>query len=235
MADISKRQYLKYAGASLAAATFTLGGKLASNTLAADAPESTVTPAASTNTGGDAAPAADPQPASQPLVGAAAGPYLDYEREDNGDIEFWWDGVEFETENNDRDIEFSAAEPGIYIDFETKDGGDHLDLEMDIDGDVIEFEVRGNHDVDFTAVADGRKFEDDGDIEFFASRLKFEWEPDNHQLEIRGAVYLDWDGDEFDYRGRNILLEWDASTHNNPAFGEYDGRSGEGKFEARRV
>ncbi|WP_267643739.1 hypothetical protein [Haloarchaeobius amylolyticus] len=233
MADLSKRQYLKYAGASLAAASFTLGGKLAGSTVPNVAPESTV--ATATRTGSDAAPAATPESASEPLLGAAVGAALEYERDPNGDIEFYWDGVEFETENNDQDIEFTANEPGVYIDFETDEFGDDLDLELVVDGDVIEFEVRGNYDVDFEAVADGRKFEDDGDIEFHASRIKFEWEPDDHKLEIRGAVYLDWDGDQFDYRGRNVLLEWDASTHNNPAYGQYHGGSGEGEFEARRV
>ncbi|WP_435365979.1 hypothetical protein [Haloarchaeobius sp. DYHT-AS-18] len=258
MAATSKRQYLKYAGTALAALSMGVGGKLAADGALQSNVENTreVSPAA--NPGGQApaaspggssapeTPAASPGPAAapaDPAVGAdeAADPYLgpagsgyllDYERDDNGDVEFEWGGLMFETHNGDLDVEFEVNDYGIYIEFETKDGGESVELTAVADGDYIDFEVDHLYDVEFEAASDlGTKFEDDGhEVEYRGRLVDFEWDPESLELDLKIAgARLEWSAKdqstrELEYRGIEVQIEWEGLGYHS-----------DGDFEARRL
>ncbi|WP_435362274.1 hypothetical protein [Haloarchaeobius sp. DFWS5] len=252
MVSNSKREYLKYAGIGLATLVFGVGGKLAIEQTTTPGSASVDTPPVETELDGglvsdghtpdspapDGVTPDDPAPAvdaggdeAENLGHNVYGTPLEFERDaDDGNIDFMWGLIEFETDEGDKDIEFYAEEPGIYIDFETSQDGHDLDLVMVVDGDAIELEVDGYDNVEFDAVGSGHSFERDADdeIDFDSALIQLEWDPYRHQLKIRGVVNLDWDGDEFEYRGLDVRLDWEASE-GTP--GHHDWKVGE--FEAR--
>lgn len=208
MTEITKREYLKLTAASLG--VFTLGTAGLVATSGADEPS---------RLGGGAQ-----------QVRPASGERLDYERDDDGDIEFDWEDVSFETRGGDRDIEFTVSMNGIDLDFETDDYGDEVEFSLAIDDDAIEFEYDalangGLGDIEFTAEGSTEKFEnEDGEVEFRGEYIHFEWEEDTRELDVKGEVIFDFDFDELEYRDADIHVQWKRATRNRPA-----------EFEARLV
>ncbi|WP_267643734.1 hypothetical protein [Haloarchaeobius amylolyticus] len=144
--------------------------------------------------------------------GYVSGDYLDYERDDNGDIEFYWDGIEFETSNGDLDLEFVVSTPDYYIDLEVHDAGDGLEVTIESRTDYMDLEVDYD-DVEFESDGAGYKFEDDdGEIEYRGVYTSLEWDPENRELDVKGLFKLDYDGDDLDleFRGIGVKLEWES-------------------------
>ncbi|WP_435362272.1 hypothetical protein [Haloarchaeobius sp. DFWS5] len=291
MADLSKRQYLKYAGAGMAALSLGVGGKLAADgSLVSNVAEtSEVAPAA--NPGSEAAP--------EPYYrGVQAGDVLDYERKEDGSVEFTWDFLDFESEE-DGSIEISDLGVDIEVDLagsyhrrHGKGSDDDVDsLEMtieDLDCDCgalffdleammrngyhhhygnakksdvdfeltiaiadewIDFEYKGG-DVEFEASGHGDKFEDDGpgtDIEYRGYFIDFEYDSEAQELEIKGAIKLDLELDNFgnldlDYDDGRIAVDLDVGSLDLEYVGEtvylewdYVTRGVDDEFEARHL
>ncbi|WP_435365975.1 hypothetical protein [Haloarchaeobius sp. DYHT-AS-18] len=259
MADINKRQYLKYAGASLAALSLGVGGKLAADgTLQSSVKETTeVAPAAKPGT--DAAP--------EPILGpAGVGDVLDYERDDYGNIEFDWVYLSFETEDGDIDLddvgvdlethlddgdaEFTVEDSEVYVDLEVSDFGEMVELDIAFRDEYISFEFDYG-DVEFESDGSGYQFEDDRrDVEYRGRYLDFEFEEDSLELEIKGAIKLelemengldfeyadgriavDLDETELEYAGEDVIFEWEWRGGNHG----YGQKHSEDEFEARRL
>ncbi|WP_435365974.1 hypothetical protein [Haloarchaeobius sp. DYHT-AS-18] len=259
MADLSKRQYLKYAGASAAALSLGVGGKLAADgTLQSSVKETTeVAPAAKPGT--DAAP--------EPIFGpAGVGDILDYERDDDGNIEFDWVYLSFETEDGDIELddigvdletelgkehlEFTVEDSEVYVDLEMHDDGDMLELDIAFRDEYVSFEYDYG-DIEFESDGGGYQFEDDRrDVEYRGRFLRFEFDEDSGELEIKGAINLelevsngldfeyadgriavDLDETELEYAGEDVLMEWEWRGGNHG----YGRRSSEDEFEARRI
>ncbi len=229
---------MKYAGASLAALSLGVGGKLA-----ADGPLAAV----GETTG--LAPSAGANPEATPILrGAGVGDILDYERKDDGAVEFDWGYLSFESEG---DGSFEIEDVGVDIEA-TVDGGDDFDaLEMlvedselyfdlevlesgGIDSVELDFALRDEY-VSFEFDADGPtvEFESDGsghqfeaeddsrDIEYQGRRLKFEFKEtdggDKWELEISGAIRADIEWTEsgeldVDYVDGRIAVDIDVSS-----------------------
>ncbi|WP_267643742.1 hypothetical protein [Haloarchaeobius amylolyticus] len=259
MADISKRQYLKYAGASFAALSLGVGGKLAADgSLQSSVKETT-----------EVAPAAKPgtEAAPEPILGpAGVGDILDYERDDYGNIEFDWVylsfetddgdvdlddvGVDFETELGKESLEFTVEDSEVYVDLEFNDYGEQLELDIAFRNEYISFEYDYG-DVEFESDGGGYQFEDDRrDIEYRGRFLDFEFDEDSGELEIKGAIKLelevddgldfeyadgrivvDFDETELEYAGEDVIFEWEwrGGSHG------YGQSHSEDEFEARRI
>jgi hypothetical protein len=208
MTDITKRDYLKLTAASLGVFTLGTAGLVATN--GADEPS---------RLGGGAQ-----------QVRPGNGQRLDYERDDDGDIEFDWEDVSFETRGGDRDIEFSVDINGIELDFETDDYGNEVELSLTIDDEAIEFEydARANGglgDIEFEAEGSAKKFEnEDGEVEFRGELIHFEWEEDTRELDVKGEVMFEFDFDELEYRDADIHIQWKSAS-----------RARDAEFEARLV
>lgn len=115
--DLSKRQYLKAAGVSLTALSLGIEGTVASRSDTAGALGGGVQAQQNGNGGPD------------------SGDRLDYETDDSGNVEFVYEGVDFETDGDD--LELTAA--GSIDSFEYK--GDDLEWSG---GDVhLEWEAGG--------------------------------------------------------------------------------------------
>ncbi|WP_435365977.1 hypothetical protein [Haloarchaeobius sp. DYHT-AS-18] len=242
MGGISRREYLKYTGVGLTALTVVVGGKLASDSARSGASEGARTRSADPAERAPANPVwrgekesgpgvlAGPQEdtgSGTPLVtgGVQPGTALEFDRADDGDVEFWWGGVEFESSDGDRDVEFLVDDGDLYIDFESTVSGDDLELTILVAGDGIDLDVYQDDEVEVTTIGGPHSFEHDrGRIEYVGPLLRVEWDPRRHELEVRGAVHLDWDGDEFEYRGRTVRIDWEATTPERT-----------GTFEARAV
>ncbi|WP_435362276.1 hypothetical protein [Haloarchaeobius sp. DFWS5] len=258
MVTSSKRQYLRLAGASLAAVSLGVGGKLAADTALTSnvAATSEVSPAAKPG-GSGSTPAASPAgDKTAPPAAASAGPSgdaaatnpqgtepygdccaagyvgpLDYERDDYGNVDFDWDGMTFETNGGDIDVEFVVDDVGIFIDFETKYGGTSLELTAVVGPDYVDLEVDENWEVEFEAAGPVGKFEDDNnEIEYRGGFIDLEWDPVSKDLElvIDGAK-LEWNCNsyehhELEYRGLSVQLDWESGFN-----------YGRGEFEARRA
>ncbi|WP_267643743.1 hypothetical protein [Haloarchaeobius amylolyticus] len=259
MADLSKRQYLKYAGASLAALSLGVGGKLAADGTLQSSVQSTTELAPAAKPGAGAAP--------EPILRTArVGDILDYERNDDGDIEFDWVYLSFETDDGDVDLddvgvdletelgqehlEFTVEDSEVYVDLEFSDYGDMLELDIAFRNEYISFEYDyGN--VEFESDGGGHKFEDDRrDIEYRGRFLDFEYDEDSQELEIKGAIKLelevgngldfeyadgriavDFDETELEYVGEDVMFEWEYRGGNNALRRRYS----EDEFEARRI
>ncbi|WP_435365971.1 hypothetical protein [Haloarchaeobius sp. DYHT-AS-18] len=259
MADLSKRQYLKYAGASLAALSLGVGGKLAADgTLQSSVKETT-----------EVAPAAKPgtEAAPEPILGPAGyGDILDYERDDYGNIEFDWAYLSFETDDGDVDLddvgvdfetdiysehlELTVEDSEVYVDLEMNDNGDQLELDIAFRDEYISFEFDYG-EVEFESDGGGYQFEDDRrDIEYRGRYLDFEYDEDSQELEIKGAIKLeletdngldfeyadgriaiDFDTTELEYAGEDVLMEWEWRGGNHG----YGSSHSEDEFEARRI
>lgn len=244
MKDFSKRQYLKYTGATLAAASLGIGGTVGSGALKnVEALDET---------------------ASQ-VRGRGSGDRLDYERNDDGEIEFDYLDLSFETNNGDIElddigVDFETTnagrgrageleltvDNGVYVDLEMSDGGDRVELTIEVGGEYIDFEFDAdNDDVEFEAIGMADQFEDDNsEIEYRGDHIDFEWNDHTRELEIKGDVKLelemngtldfeyqdddimiDYDEDELEYHGLDVAIEWDHRG----------GRRGLDDFEARRL
>ncbi|MFC4357898.1 hypothetical protein ACFO0N_08040 [Halobium salinum] len=239
MKDFSKRQYLKYAGAGLAAASLGIGGTVGSGAL------SSVEGATSS---GGAAPQ-NGRPSS--------GDRLDYERVGN-DIEFDYLDVSFESDDgdielNDIDLDFETDGDSLEltintgsasVDLEMDDNGASVELTISVGSEYIDFESDGN-DVEFEAIGTSETFEDDNnEIEYKGDSLQFEWDADSQELDITGDVSLelktdgsadldfeyqdddfmiDYDTTELEYMGPDVSLEWE------------NGDGDDDEFEARRM
>ncbi|WP_435320505.1 hypothetical protein [Haloarchaeobius sp. TZWSO28] len=236
MADLSKRQYLKYAGASLAALSLGVGGKLAADGSFAPAVGETSRVAAGAN------------PEATPILRSAGiGDILDYERKDDGAIEFDWGLLSFETES---DGSFEIEDLGVDIEAIIDDGDDLESLDMRVEDTELYFDLEILEDrgidaveldfafrdewVQFEFDADGPKveFESDGsgyqfeaeddsrDIEYMGRNIKFEFKEtdgDNWELEITGAIRADieWNEDgelDVDYIDGRIAVDIDVGS-----------------------
>ncbi|MCT9098375.1 hypothetical protein [Haloarchaeobius sp. HME9146] len=250
MADLSKRQYLKYAGASLAALSLGVGGKLAADgTLQSSVKETTeVAPAAKPGT--DAAP--------EPILGPASyGDILDYERDDYGNIEFDWAylsfesddgdidlddvGVDFETDLDSDFLELTVEDSEVYVDLEMDDNGHHVELDIAFRNEYISFEY-DDGDVEFESDGQGHQFEDDRrDIEYRGRFLDFEFDEDSEELEIKGAIKLELEMDnglDFEYADGRIAIDFDTTEleyAGEDVLMEWEWHNGDDEFEARRL
>jgi hypothetical protein len=188
---ISKRQYMKATGASLVALSLGATGALAS-----------VAPQADDGDGDG---------------GSASGETLDYERDGDDNIEFDYNGVTFETKNNDADVEL-MVDNGVSLDFESDDSGADLEMMLETNGEMVDLEA-SNGDVELMADDDLQSLDDGNDLEYRGSAIQLEWDDENDELDITGDVTLEYDGTELEYRDDEVRLEWEAGAD----------------FEARRV
>ncbi|WP_435362275.1 hypothetical protein [Haloarchaeobius sp. DFWS5] len=214
MADQSKRQFLGYAGAALAAVTLGVGGKLAVDRASqndAERPTKSSPAAAPEQRPVDQQAAVEPQTPVDPYLGRV-GPdgYIDYERKPNGDIDFYWRGMRFQTHEGDRDVEFTATDGGVYVDFESTEDGSNLEFTL-VEADTeVTLDVNGRN-VELYVVRDGLRVEHDPDeLEYEGALVDLEWHRDDHMLEVKGLVNLEWDGDQFDYWGLEVVLDWET-------------------------
>ncbi|WP_435362271.1 hypothetical protein [Haloarchaeobius sp. DFWS5] len=247
MADLSKRQYLKYAGASMAALSLGVGGKLAADgSLVSNVAETT-----------EVAPAAKPgsEAAPEPYYrGVQAGDVLDYERKEDGSVEFTWGFLDFESEE-DGSIEISDLGVDIEVDLAgsynsryyggSDDDVDKLEMLIE-DGDLFfDLEAEMEHGYHHRGgktqtryeltVAIGDEWIDfeyngNGDVEFEASGAgdKFEDDGQGTDIEYRG-YFIDF---EFDDNGQSleikgaIKLDLEFDANGNLDLDYDDGRIG---------
>jgi hypothetical protein len=220
MVDQSKRQTLKYAGASLTALSLGIGGKVASdgNTSVVEAAADDVASTASRS--------------------SRRSQKLDYERMDNGDIEFDYQdvtfesqdgeielrdvGIDFETEDR-REFDLMVDTSSATLDLEVKDS-DEIELRLDTGSNAVDFEVDGGGrtyhksggDVEFEAArSPERAFEaETGDVEYRTDSIDFDWDNDNADLDIRGDINLEVnleEGIDLEYDDDSISLEFDRN------------------------
>ncbi|WP_254538872.1 hypothetical protein [Halomarina litorea] len=148
-----------------------------------------------------------------------SGDRLDYERDDDRNIEFDYGDLSFETNNGDQDVELAITDGDVRLDFESDNGGDDLEVTLDIGSESIDLEADGA-DIELDAVGDTESFEDDdGEIEYKGQDIQLEWDDENKELDITGEIRLEWKSDELEFRGTGVQLEWEA----------------DGDFEARRL
>ncbi|WP_267643740.1 hypothetical protein [Haloarchaeobius amylolyticus] len=227
MGNISRRAYLQYTGAGLTLLTLGVGGLVA-----LDGSGGPTTSEQDPTAGDGGAEPGDPpafarEPPRRPtdLAGLRPGDALAFDRAENGDVDFRWAGVEFESEDGDRDVEFLVEDGEFSLDLEAAGDGSVLELTVLVGGVGLDLEVAGPDDVDVATIGPSRSFENDrGAIEYAGDLLRVEWDPRRVDLEIRGPAHLDWDGDEFEYRDRLVRIDWRRGTPDRP-----------GTFEARYV
>jgi hypothetical protein len=238
----SKRQYLKYAGAGLAAASLGIGGTVASGSGALSSVEGAtdVAPQSSRPTSGDR---------------------LDYERRgndiefdyldlafesDDGDIDLDDVGVDFETDGESLELTIDNGDVSLDLEMDMENGAADVELTLSVGGEYVDFESSGRgttQDVEFEAIGDSETFEDDNrEIEYKGDAIGFEWDTESQELDITGDVALelktdgeldfeyqddlvtiDYDTSELEYVGEEVSLEWE--------FGDGD----DDEFEARRL
>jgi hypothetical protein len=232
MADITKRDYLKLTGVSFGAVALASGGLVVSNAgkalgtpTAAPAPAPAVSPTAGSvtppGTGGteptDDAVAAD-LGAEQPQTGGPrSGDRLDYERDDDGNVEFTWEGVDFETRDGNRDVEMTVDRRDVALDLETRNGCRDVELTLSVGGEYVDFEV-DDDDVEFEAIGGPIDFEDDDrEIEYRGEAIQLEWDDDDPELDVTGDVTLEVSRDELEYRDGDVRIEWERG-------GEFEAR-----------
>ena len=128
----------------------------------------------------------------------------DLERDENGDIDFEFDGLSFETEG--RAVAFTLdGDP--FVDVEVGPGTLDLDirtgearLELETDGDEVEVDGTG----------DPVEFEKDGaDIDYRAPPIDVSW--DGRDLDIDTPVSLEWENGTFEFRA-DATLTFDAAS-----------------------
>lgn len=226
MKDFSKRQYLKYSGAALAALSLGVGGKMASS---GDVPVvrnlgSGVTPKVDGGSDAVAGPGLDDAQQLRPR----SGDRLDYERDDDGNVEFDWEGLSFETRDGDDSVELTVDSGHVMLDFESDDNGRNTELTLEVGGEYVDLEVEGagrsNADVEFEAIGHSETFEDDNDeIEYKGDAIDVEYDLENQELEVKGDVMLEWDMKELEYRDDTIMIEWKRPTRGR-RHGEFEAR-----------
>ncbi|ADQ68929.1 hypothetical protein C499_06905 [Halogeometricum borinquense DSM 11551] len=137
---------------------------------------------------------------------------LEFERDENGDVEFDHAGVSFETRAGT--AEFTVeANPSIDFEFES----DEIELAIVVSTEAIDFEYEGNGDVDFEATGTGSDSEfenEDDEVEYEGSVIDFEWSIDDGlEVDIGDDVRFEFTGDEFEWDGRGFSFEWDAEAN----------------------
>lgn len=236
MKDFSKRQYLKYTGATLAAASLGIGGTVGSGALK------------NVESLDEAAPQIRPR----------NGDRLDYERNEDDEIEFDYRDVSFESDNGDIDLddigvdfetnlhgdelELTISNGHVELDLEMSDNGDRVELTMNVGGEYIDFEFEANGrrgDVEFEALGNSDTFEDDdGEIEYKGDAINFEWDEESGELDITGDikleletgrnrldfeymddhVHIDYDTTELEYDGPDVSIDWEHNGRNPDDF-----------------
>ncbi|WP_435362273.1 hypothetical protein [Haloarchaeobius sp. DFWS5] len=228
MADLSKRQYLKYAGAGMAALSLGVGGKLAADGALSSNVAGTTEVAPAANPGSEAAP--------EPYYrGVQAGDVLDYERKEDGSVEFDWGFLSFESEE-DGSIEIDDLGVDIEVDLSgsynhrygkgTDDAVDSLEIlieDLDCDCGALFFDLEATMDRGYhyrggkakdtryeLTVAIGDEWIDfeyngNGDVEFEASGAgdKFEDDGQGKDIQYRG-YFIDF---EFDDDARSLEIK----------------------------
>lgn len=192
MTDFTKREYLKLTAASLGVFALGTAGLVATNNVA---------------------DVTGPSGGGSGQYAYRSGDRLDYERDDDGDIEFDWEDISFETHDGDRDIDFTVSSFDVELDFETDNDGEEVEFSLAVGGEVIDFEFdhrRGEDDeIEFTSNGRARKFEnEDGEVEYRGEAINFEWETDGRELDVKGDIMFEFDGDELEYRGTDIHIQW---------------------------
>lgn len=189
-----------------------------------------------------------------PGLASADSDRLDYERARNGDIEFEYLDLSFESDNGDFELEDVGVDLEVkhreslelkvntgtaYIDLEMDDNGREIDLKIETGSQYIDFEFdHGAVDLE----ADGlESFEDDdGEIEFEGLDLELEWDDDDGTLEISGDIDLELDTHRSDlnleYSDGDIEIEFDDEEleyvgHDIELEWEFD--SNRDKFDAK--
>jgi hypothetical protein len=212
MKDFSKRQYLKYTGATLAAASLGIGGTVGSGALK------------NVEALDEAAPQVRPR----------SGDRLDYERNEAGEIEFdYLDlsfesnngdvelddiGVDFETNLDGDELELTISNGLVELDLEMSDNGESVELTMNVGGEYIDFEFDGRRgrrgDVEFEALGNADSFEDDGEIEYKGDAIDFEWDDESGELDIKGDIKLELTTGrnrlDFEYQDDDIMIDYDT-------------------------
>jgi hypothetical protein len=229
MKDYSKRQYLKYSGAALAALSLGVGGKMATSSEVPVVRNLGSGGVADMGDGLDADAGAVDGPAVDDAqqVRPRSGDVLDYERDEDGNVEFDWEGLSFETRGRDNDVELTVNEGNVTLDLETDNNGRDTEMTLEVSGEYVDLEVTGagsrNADVEFEAIGTSDSFEDDGnELEYKGDAIQVEYDTESKDLEVRGDVMIEWDTDELEYRDDNIMIEWKRA-----------GNRGHGDFEAR--
>lgn len=231
MRDFSKRQYLKYAGVGLVAASIGLPGTVVATTPTAAAPQTS----------------------------ARSGDWLDYEQNDDGEVQFDSFGVSFETRDGDIDlqddgVDFQTTDDrdeldltidrgSVELDLRMADGGDRVDLQVAVGSEYVDFEFDEDDDtVEFSFANGGDYFEDrDGDIQYEGGALSIDWNGEDSELDVSGDVRvelrmdrdlefeyddgdvsIDYRVDDLEYVGEDVELRWEADSRRD-------------YFEARRL
>ncbi|WP_435365972.1 hypothetical protein [Haloarchaeobius sp. DYHT-AS-18] len=257
MAALSKRQYLKYAGASLGVVSLGVGGTLAAGSAFQPSVEQ---PTANVEETNEVTPAAKPdtEAVPEPIIGPrGVGEILDYERDDYGNIEFDWEFVSFETDDGDIDlddvgVDFETDLDSSFIELTVEDSEVFVDLEFDREDDYCEIEIAFREeyidfefdagDTDFKSSGTGYQYEEDKrDIEYKGRYLDFEYDEEKGELEIKGAIKLELEIDnglDFEYADGRIFIDFDTTELEYSGEGvafEWEWRDGrDDEFEARR-
>jgi hypothetical protein len=175
---------------------------------------------------------------------------LDFERDDDGDIEFDYEDLSFESDDGkvelrDDDIDFEADDTdmvelridrgGVQVDLDVKDQHD-LELRMASGSDTIDLEVDDRDEVEFEA--DGsleRAFEaEDGDVEYRGRSIDVDWDAEDSELDIRGDVSLELDlSDGIDIEYDDGTVDLDYETNGDTSL-EYTGQTVEIDWENGR-
>ncbi|MFC4357896.1 hypothetical protein ACFO0N_08030 [Halobium salinum] len=209
MRDFSKRQYLKYAGLGLAAMTLGVGG-----------------------TAGSVA-ARHGAPVDAPLVAPQFdGRILDYERDDDGEVQFDFRGIRFRTSDDDIDLDdvdsgvsfetnrrddhlqLLVDRGGVQLDLDVADDGDRIDLTMAVGDEYLDFEFDDrDREVDLTVSGSGVTFEDaSARIEYQGDAITLDWDGDDGDLDISGDVSLRLRTDrrdiDFEYRDDDVAVDF---------------------------
>lgn len=124
---------------------------------------------------------------------------LDYERMDNGDVEFDYEEVSFESE--DGDIELRLDTGNNAVDLEVNGAGLRHHS-----GDDVEFEAAQSPDRAFEA--------EQGDIEYRTDSIDLDWDMENADLDIRGDISLEVnleDGIDLEYGDSSISMDFDTN------------------------
>ena len=187
MARLARRKYLAMSATAVGTVLFASADGL--DQVSTDDPK-TSTPDGSRSTGR--------APTAAPCA-------TDLERDEDGDVDFEFDGISFESDG--RAVTFTAdgdpfvdleVEPGV-LDLVIRTGEDRLELEAA--GDSLEVEGTGSP----------VEFEKDGsDIDYHAPPIDVTW--DGRDLDVDAPVSLEWETGAFEFRD-DVTLTFDAEAN----------------------
>lgn len=194
MPELSRRAYLKGGGSAAAAAVAVLGlGSLEFDAVGQAPPEDCP--------GRRGAPTERPPTDGTP---AAEGCDTDLERDPDGDVDFEFDGISFETDGGA--VEFTV-EGDPYVDLEVAENA--VDLVVATAGERLELETDGS-DVAVDGTGRTLSYDDDGgDIEYVSPAIDVEW--DGRSLDVDSPLSIEWETGAFEFR-HGVVLEFDAAT-----------------------